>query len=44
MAMPELVKFLSLSKPLKLCSDHFPHWLCQPGDLNKDPTISQYGA
>ncbi len=34
-----LVKFLSLSNPLELCSDHFPGWLCWLGGISKDPTV-----
>ncbi len=38
--MSELVKFLSLSNPLQLCSGYFPSRLCQPGCISKDPTVS----
>jgi hypothetical protein len=41
LVMSDLVKFLSLSNPLKLCSDHFSGQLCQPGCINKDPTLWQ---
>jgi len=39
--MSELVKFLSLSNPLGLCSDHFSG---QPEGINKDPTVWLDGA
>ncbi len=42
--MPEFVKFLNLSNPSELCSDHFPGWLCWPGGINKDPTVWLDGA
>ncbi len=42
--MPKLAKFLCLSNPLELCSDHFSHQLCWPGGINKDNTIWQDGA
>jgi hypothetical protein len=41
MAMMNLIgnvqvdRIASLSNALKLCSDHFPGWLFQLGDLNK---------
>jgi hypothetical protein len=38
------VKFSSLSNPLELCSDHFIGQRCQPGGINKDPTIWIDGA
>jgi hypothetical protein len=34
----------SLSNPSELCSDHFPSRFCQPGVLNKDPTVWLDGA
>ncbi len=37
--MSELIKFLSLSNPLELCSHPFPSRLCRPGGINEDPTI-----
>ncbi len=42
--MSELVKFLSMSNPLELCSDQFSsrfHWA---GGINKDPTVWLDGA
>jgi hypothetical protein len=44
LVMSGLVKFLSLSNSLELCSDHFPSWLCRPGGINKDPTVWPDGA
>jgi hypothetical protein len=44
MAMSELIKFLSLSNPWKLCSDYFLGRLCQSGVINKDPTVWLDGA
>ncbi len=40
----ELIKFLSLSNPLELCSDCFPSRLCQRGGISKDPTVRLNGA
>ncbi len=34
-----LVKFFSLSNPLKLCSDPFPARLCRPWSIEKDLTV-----
>ncbi len=42
--MSDLEKLSSLSNLLELCSDHFPGQLCQPGDINKDPTVWLDGA
>ncbi len=42
--MSKLVKFLSLSNLLELCSDHFPSWLCKLRGVNKDPTVWLDGA
>jgi hypothetical protein len=42
--MPDLVKFLSLSNPLELCSDNFSDQLCQPGGFNKDLPVGLDGA
>ncbi len=35
----KFVKFLSLSNPTELCSDHFPGWQSLSGGINKDPTV-----
>jgi hypothetical protein len=35
----ELVKFLYLSNPLKLRSDHLPSRQSRPWGINKDPTV-----
>ncbi len=42
--MTVLVKFLSLSNPLKPGSDNFIGRLSQPRGLNKDPTVWLDGA
>jgi hypothetical protein len=39
MVMSELAEFFGLSNQLELCSDYFPSQLCQPGGINKDPTV-----
>jgi hypothetical protein len=44
MVFSEFVKFLSLSNPLQLCSDHFSDRLCEPGGINMDPTLWLNGA
>ncbi len=35
----ELVEFLSLLNPLEIRSTHIPSCLCQPGGINKGPTV-----
>jgi len=35
---------LSFSNPLELFSDHFSSQLCQPGGINKGPTVWLDGA
>jgi len=37
--MSELVKFLSLSHPFELRSDHFPSHLHLPEGINEDPSV-----
>ena len=39
LVMSEMVKFLTLSNPLELCSDNFFGQLCQPEGINKDPIV-----
>jgi hypothetical protein len=42
--MSKLVKFLSLSNPLELCSHHFSSRLHRPVGIIKDPTVWLDGA
>ncbi len=44
LTVSELVKFLSLSNPLELCSDLFPRRLCRPVGISKDQTVWLDGA
>ncbi len=39
--MHKLAKFLILSNPMELGSNHFPSW---PEGINKDPTVWPDGA
>jgi hypothetical protein len=42
--MSELAKFLILSNPLELRSDHFSSGLHRPGGINDDITVCLDGA